>query len=148
MAIGLRVVVLSATSQLVATASRPAPWSRFAATPVLRGDHGQVAELERGTMLSGPPRLPFAIPAARTPHRKGPRRTCKIIKPPADVIGTRAGPQILEWNCRSAEQAGIATDCGIVLSGQISDDTVLGCQPTENLAHVSHRSSLAVVGIR
>jgi hypothetical protein len=47
--------------------------------------------------------------------------------------------------CRASRHA---ADCGIVPLGQISDDNVVGCQPTENLAHVSHRSSLAVVGIR
>ncbi len=50
----------------------PVATSRFAATPVLRGDHGHVAELERGTMLSGPPRLAVRNPGSSHTIPQGP----------------------------------------------------------------------------
>jgi len=41
---------------------------RFAATPVRRGDQGRFAELERGTMLSEPPRLAVRCPSRQLAH--------------------------------------------------------------------------------
>ena len=72
---------------------------------VRRGDQGHVPELERDTMLSAAfATWPLVVPAdsSRTTPQ-GSHRTCKIIKPPAYVIGA-IRHQILDWNWGSAER--------------------------------------------
>ena len=83
----------------------PVAIPRFAATPVRRGVQGHAPELERGTMLFAAfATWPLVIPADSSDTTpQGPQRTCKIIKPPAYVIGA-IRPQIRGWNWGSAER--------------------------------------------